>query len=104
MNICLNSKLRIKKGRRGRDRIVIGLPMQSVPITTDVVSSNLDRGEMYNSSVVFPGYSGFFRHDIAEILLKIALSTIKQTSVMKRCGHESIFPVFVKYQCDDRIK
>jgi len=37
------------------------LPMQSVPITTDVVSSNLDR------------------HDITEILLKVALSTIKQT-------------------------
>jgi hypothetical protein len=24
------------------------LPMQSVPITTDVVSSNLDQGEAYN--------------------------------------------------------
>jgi hypothetical protein len=24
------------------------LPMQSVPITTDVVRSNLDRGEVYN--------------------------------------------------------
>jgi hypothetical protein len=24
------------------------LPMQSVPITTDVVSSNLDHGEVYN--------------------------------------------------------
>ena len=24
------------------------LPMQSVPITTDVVSSNLDQGELYN--------------------------------------------------------
>jgi hypothetical protein len=24
------------------------LPMQSVPITTDVVSSNLNQGEMYN--------------------------------------------------------
>jgi hypothetical protein len=24
------------------------LPMQSVPITTDVVSSNLDPGEVYN--------------------------------------------------------
>ena len=29
------------RGRRGRDRMV-------VPITTDVVSSNLDQGEMYN--------------------------------------------------------
>jgi hypothetical protein len=38
------------RGRRGRDRIVVGftLPMQSVSITTDVVSSNLDHGEMYN--------------------------------------------------------
>jgi len=35
-------------GRRGRDRMVIGLPMQSVPITTDIVSSNLDQGEVYN--------------------------------------------------------
>jgi len=25
------------------------LPMQSVPITTEVVSSNLDQGEVYNS-------------------------------------------------------
>jgi len=44
--------------------------MQSVPITTDVVISNLDQGEVYNimwwslsvtwgRSVVFPGYSGF---------------------------------------------
>ena len=24
------------------------LPMQSVPITTDIVSSNLDQGEVYN--------------------------------------------------------
>jgi len=24
------------------------LPMQSLPITTDVVSSNLDQGEVYN--------------------------------------------------------
>jgi hypothetical protein len=24
------------------------LPMQSVPVTTDVVSSNLDEGEVYN--------------------------------------------------------
>ena len=56
--------IHIVKGRRGRDR------MQSVPITTDVVSSNLDQGEVYNimwsslsvtcdRSVVFSGYSGF---------------------------------------------
>jgi len=36
--------------RRGRDRNVVELklPMQSVPITTNVVSSNLDQGEVYN--------------------------------------------------------
>jgi hypothetical protein len=27
------------------------LPMQSVPITTDVVSSNLDQGEVYNFGI-----------------------------------------------------
>jgi hypothetical protein len=27
------------------------LPMQSVPITTDVVSSNLDQGEVYNNKI-----------------------------------------------------
>jgi hypothetical protein len=46
------------------------LPMQSVPITTDVVSSNLDQGEVYNimryslsvtydRSVVFSEFSSF---------------------------------------------
>ena len=37
-------------GCGGRDRMVVGLklPMQSVPITTNVVSSNLDQGEVYN--------------------------------------------------------
>ena len=33
--------------RLGRDLMVVGL-MQSVPITTDVVSSNLYQGEVYN--------------------------------------------------------
>ena len=34
---------------RGRDRMIaLQLPMQSVLITTDVVSLNLDQGEMYN--------------------------------------------------------
>ena len=59
------------------------LPMQSVPITTDVVSSDPAQGEVYNMSVtcgrsvVFTGYSGFL-HDITEILLKVALNTIGQ--------------------------
>ena len=29
-------------------KLDLQLPMQSVPITNDVVSSNLDQGEMYN--------------------------------------------------------
>ena len=39
-----------KRDRRGHDRMIVGieLPMQSMPITTDVVSSNLDQGEVYN--------------------------------------------------------
>jgi hypothetical protein len=101
--------------------------MQSVPITTDIVCSNLDQGEVYNimwsscsnldqgevynimwsscsnldqgevynimwsslsvtcgRSVVFSGSPVSFtnktdRHDITEILLKVALNTIKQT-------------------------
>jgi hypothetical protein len=47
------------RGRRGRgrDRMIVGyistyanlqLPMQSVPTTTDVVSSNLVLGDVYN--------------------------------------------------------
>ena len=48
------------------------LPVQSVSITTDVVSSNLDQGELYSMqhyvikfvselrSMVFFGYSGLF--------------------------------------------
>jgi hypothetical protein len=44
-----------------------------VPITTDVVSSNLDQREVYNINKTD-------RHDITEILLKVALNTIKQTN------------------------
>jgi len=29
-------------------KLELQLPMQSVPITTDVVSSNLDKGEVYS--------------------------------------------------------
>jgi hypothetical protein len=37
-------------GRRGRDRMILDLqlPMQSVPITTNVVSSNPVHGEVYS--------------------------------------------------------
>jgi hypothetical protein len=53
------------------------LPMQSVPITTNVVSSNLDLGEVYN---IISSINKTDCHYITEILLKVALNTIKQTS------------------------
>ena len=39
-----------KKGRCGRDNMVVGFTttMQSVSITTDVVSLNVDQGEVHN--------------------------------------------------------
>ena len=60
--------------------------MHSVPITTDVVGSTPAQGEVYNGMWQF---SGFLRvllfpppmkltHNITEILLKVALNTIKQ--------------------------
>jgi hypothetical protein len=51
--------------------------MQSVPITTNVVSSNLDLGEVYN---IISSINKTDRHYITEILLKVALNTIKQTT------------------------
>jgi hypothetical protein len=58
--------------------------MQSEPIATDVVSLNLDLEEVYRS-VVFSWSSCFStnktdRHDITEIFLNVALTTIKQTN------------------------
>jgi hypothetical protein len=55
--------------------------MQSVPITTDVVSSNLDQGEVFFSAgIPVSSTNKTNRHDITEILLKVALNTIKQTN------------------------
>jgi len=78
-------------GRRGRDCLVVGfnLPMISVPITTNVVSSNLDQAEVIKFVSDLRQFGGFFpgpqdsstiktdRHDIAKILLKVALNTIR---------------------------
>jgi hypothetical protein len=54
------------RGRRCRECMVVGFTTTSA-IGVDVVSSNLDQGEVYNSlsvtcdrSVVFSGSSGFF--------------------------------------------
>ena len=42
-------KFLIMRGRRGSDRMVdLKLPMQSVPITTKVVSSNPVHGKVYS--------------------------------------------------------
>jgi hypothetical protein len=56
--------------------MVVGyaLPMQSVPITTDVIKFVSD----YNRSVV-SSTNKTDRDDITEIFLKVALNTIKQT-------------------------
>ena len=80
------------------------VPMQSVPITTDV-SSNLDQGEVYNIMwlslsvtwgrfVVFSGPPIFSTnktdcHDVTEILLKMPLNTIKQAHNQNR--YDTIF-------------
>jgi hypothetical protein len=75
--------------------------MQSVPITTDVVSSDPAQGEVYNMSVtcgrsvVFTGYSGFL-HDITEILLKVALNTIGQIQTKTNYnGSQRVESVFI---------
>jgi hypothetical protein len=89
----------LNRGRRGRDRMVVGF------ITTYAISayhhlccefeSRSGRGVQHyvikfvsdlRQVVGFSGSSGFLetnktnRHDIAEILLKVALNTIKQTN------------------------
>ena len=69
--------------------------MQSVPITTDVVSSNLiwarcttlcdqvyqrlATGQWFSSGPLVFSTNKTDCHDITEILLKVALNTIKQT-------------------------
>jgi hypothetical protein len=83
------------KGRhgRGRDRMVVGfqLPMQLVLITTNVASSNSAQAiqhyvikfvcDLRQVGVFFPVSSTnkIDRHDITEILLKVALNAINQT-------------------------
>ena len=62
------------------------LPMQSMPITTNIVSTNLVHGEVYSiQHCVIKIVSGLLpvssinkidRHDIIELLLKVALNTI----------------------------
>ena len=74
------------------------VPVQSVPITTNVVSSNLVHGEVYSIQHYVIKFASDLRqvcgslgtlvsstnktdrHDITEILLKVALNTINQTN------------------------
>ena len=79
----------------GRDSMVVGF------ITTDVVSSNLDQVEVYNimwsslsvtytgrwfspGTPVSPTNKTYF-HNITEMLLKVALNTIKQRPNVITC-------------------
>ena len=60
----------------GRDRMVVGFTttcaVQSVPITTKVVSSNPIHGEVYSiQHYVIKVVSKTDRHNITEILLKV---------------------------------
>ena len=79
--------------------------MQTVPSTTDVVKSNLDRGEVYLIQQYVINYvndmrqvGGFLRilanktdrHDITGILLKVALNTIN-------LNPKRTLPIYVKY-------
>jgi len=69
------------------------LPLQSVAITTDVVSSNLDQGEMcdkvcqwFSPGPLVSSTNNTDHHDITEILLKVALNSIKQqTNKQQTC-------------------
>jgi hypothetical protein len=76
------------------------LPVQSVPITTNVVSSNprswrgvldttlcdkvcqcLETGPWFSLGTSVSSTNKTDRHDIIEILLKVALNTINQTNL-----------------------
>jgi hypothetical protein len=94
------------------------LPMQSVPITAKVVSSNLVYGEMYSVQHYVIKFvsdlrqvGGFLRvllisftkktdhHEIAQILLKVALNTITHTLFLSDvCNFTS--GVIVRFKCD----
>jgi predicted ATP-dependent Lon-type protease len=83
--------------------------MQSVPITTDVLSSNIDQGEVYNimrqiSGLLrvlrFPPLNKTDRNDISEILLKVALKQTNKQSC--NTSDETIFERVISL-CDLNI-
>ena len=55
--------LKYTGGRRGRDYMVVGftVPIQSVPITTEDVSSNLAYGEVYSRQHYVIKYVSYLR-------------------------------------------
>ena len=80
VHVCNNTlETGIKRGCHGRDHLVVGfittfVPMQSVPISTKVVSSpGTPVSSTYKTDC----------HDINEILLKVALNTITITPGIK---------------------
>ena len=99
IHYCHN-ELDCDEGNRGHDRMVVEFTttyMQSVPITTKLVSSNPIHGEVYSIQhyvikfvIDLCQVGRFFhvlwfystnktdRHNINEILMKVALSTINQ--------------------------
>ena len=104
------------------------LPMQSVPITTNVLCSNPAHSEVYlMQHYMIKFVSDFWqdrlfypctlvsssnkndRHDITETLLKVALNTITLTLPyvsLPICTFKSLYPEFVLFEqptCIDRI-
>jgi len=90
------------------------LSMQSVPITTNVVNSNPAHGKVYSIQHYVTKFvsdlrqvGGFLwetpvsstnktdRHDITEILLKVALNTIILTLTL----YASFLPPYIIYHC-----
>jgi hypothetical protein len=61
--------------------------VQSVPITTDVVSLNPTHGEMYSTQLYVIKFVSDNCHDIADVLLKVAFNTITLTPINEKCGN-----------------
>ena len=92
---CQYSNLCLKQKGQNQLRVVVvlvvwqldlQLPVQSVPITTKVVSQNLVHGEVYSIQHYVIKFVSDLRNDITEILLKVALNTITLTIFLKGAG------------------
>ena len=78
--------------------MVVGFTtIQSVPITTNIVSLNPARGEVYSiQHYVIKFVNKTNRHDISEILLKVALNTMLDGQIC--VCHNSTLKVNLKEQ------